>query len=428
MPSLGSLIYSGTIPLVTMWISALLSLYVIFETLTLGPHRYLTIFTGYFFARKDMFSQAAAKSTSLVTINLALPALLFSSIVPAFTAANISAIGPLMVLAVTYILVGLLFGLVIREVCYVPRNFWQGIVVASGLSNWSSMRACPLGQEARGHGLPLTLFPLATAVVVSITQSNPFDPAKDTNCELFQFSRQPTLIVDYNEVGVSFVSIFILVYHIFFWVGGLAHSLSWDYAPGVPQGGAANVRVSWREKPIGGFVWKHMLKMAGWEDEGRDPKSADSQSNPHAQVELEIRHPPKARDGEASIEAVRRTPPCSAFSSQGFSDQPYHTYESQATPPVPAPTRPTVPSLSRRVLTTIAVVITPVSVIVAISLFIALLDPLKALFVSVEGGPLWRGPDGKPPLAFVIDTGSFVSPPPSVEFSDGLPDHGKPSS
>ena len=114
-----------------------------FET----PHRYLTIFFGYFFARKDMFNQAAVKGASLVTINLALPALLFSSIVPTFTATNISVIGSLALLAIVYILTGLLFGLIIREVCYVPRNFWQGIVVASGLSNWSSMRTHWFGPE-----------------------------------------------------------------------------------------------------------------------------------------------------------------------------------------------------------------------------------------------------------------------------------------
>jgi len=78
-------------------------------------------------------------------MNLALPALIFSSIVPAFTPANAFAIGPLALLATMYILTGLLCGLVIREVCYVPRNFWQGIVVASGLSNWSSLRAYPSG-------------------------------------------------------------------------------------------------------------------------------------------------------------------------------------------------------------------------------------------------------------------------------------------
>jgi auxin efflux carrier family protein len=98
------------------------------------------MFFGYFFTRNGMFPQAAVKGTSSVTINLALPTLLFSSIVPAFTAENVSAIGPLVLLAAVYILIGLLFGLVIREVCYVPRNFWQGIVVASGMSNWSSMR------------------------------------------------------------------------------------------------------------------------------------------------------------------------------------------------------------------------------------------------------------------------------------------------
>ena len=118
-----------------------------FVILTLAVHRYLTILFGYVFARKGMFPQAAAKGASFITMNLALPALIFSSIVPAFTPANAFAIGPLALLAIMYILIGLLGGLAIREVCYVPRNFWQGIVVASGLSNWSSLRMCPFGSN-----------------------------------------------------------------------------------------------------------------------------------------------------------------------------------------------------------------------------------------------------------------------------------------
>ena len=110
------------------------------ETLTPGVRRYLTILPGYIFARKGLFPQATTKGTSSVIINLALPALIFSSIVPAFTTKNVSETGPLVLLAIVYILIGLLCGLVIREVCYVPRNFWQGIVVASGLSSWSSLR------------------------------------------------------------------------------------------------------------------------------------------------------------------------------------------------------------------------------------------------------------------------------------------------
>ena len=154
MPSVGSLIYSGVIPLVKMWVFGFSRSS--FETLTLETYRYLPIFFGYLFARKDMFPHAAAKGASLVVLNLALPALIFSSIVPAFTAANVAAIGPLALLAVVYILIGLLFGLVIREVCYVPRNFWQGIVVASGLSNWSSMRMYRFGPSSttRSDRLP----------------------------------------------------------------------------------------------------------------------------------------------------------------------------------------------------------------------------------------------------------------------------------
>ena len=219
--------------------------------------------------------------------------------------------------------------------------------------------------------------------------------------------------MEHNQVGISFISIFILVYHIFFWVCGLAHSLSWDYAPGVPQGEAANVRVSWRDKPIGGFIWRHLHKITNREGDGQDSKSADPQTHLPAQVELARRHSSRIQDGEASIEIVPRTPPRSAHSYQRSPAHSHHEDGSQTTPPISTLTRPGVPSRSRRVLAAMTVIVTPISATVAISLLIALLDPLKALFVSFEGGPSWKGPDGKPPLAFVIDTGTFVRLPPS---------------
>ena len=205
-------------------------------------------------------------------------------------------------------------------------------------------------------------------------------------------------------MGISFVSIFILIYHIFFWVCGLAHSLSWDYAPGVPQGEAANVRVIWREKPIGRFLCRHLLRIKYSEDEGRDFRSTD----PHAQIEL-ANHPPRPRDVEnASIEVVQRTPHSSVHSHRNSPTRSYHHGLRAAPSP---PTQQAVTSRPRRVLTAIAVVVTPISAIVAMSLLIALVDPLKALFVGFEGGASWKGPDGKPPLAFVIDTGSFTPLP-----------------
>jgi auxin efflux carrier family protein len=102
----------------------------------------LTIFLGFFLSRKKLFPPAASQGVSVLTMNAALPALIFSSMVPAFTPANSSAIGPLALIAVVYVLIGFVFGIVIREVCYVPRNFWQGIVVASALSGWANIRMC----------------------------------------------------------------------------------------------------------------------------------------------------------------------------------------------------------------------------------------------------------------------------------------------
>ena len=49
----------------------------------------------------------------------------------------------------------------------------------------------------------------------------------------------------------------------------------------------------------------------------------------------------------------------------------------------------------------------PIVVSLLISLTVALVPRLKALFVdaTASGGPAWKGPDGRPPLAFLIDTG-----------------------
>ena len=103
-------------------------------------HSFISMFFGYYFARKDLFPRVATRGASQVAVNLALPPLIFSSIVPAFTEDNVSAIGPTFLIAFIYGILGLCFGLIIREVCYVPRNFWQGIIVACCLGNWGSLR------------------------------------------------------------------------------------------------------------------------------------------------------------------------------------------------------------------------------------------------------------------------------------------------
>ena len=73
-------------------------------------------------------------------MNVSLPGLIFANIVPAFTPSNVSAIGPLFLIAFFYEAFGFAAGLIIREICYVPRNFWQGLLVLTGMSNWGNLR------------------------------------------------------------------------------------------------------------------------------------------------------------------------------------------------------------------------------------------------------------------------------------------------
>lgn len=61
--------------------------------------------------------------------NVSLPALIFSSVVSAFTPDNIAAFGPLAMVAILYMFIGLFMGWIVREVFYVPHDFYYGILV-----------------------------------------------------------------------------------------------------------------------------------------------------------------------------------------------------------------------------------------------------------------------------------------------------------
>ncbi|KAH9947206.1 auxin efflux carrier [Amylocystis lapponica] len=375
MPSAAFLIYSGIMPLIKTFIS---------------------IIVGYILARKGLFPPEASRGASQVTMNISLPALIFSNIVPAFTPSNISALGPLFLTAFSYQAIGFIFGLIIRELFYVPRNFWQGIVIVTGMSNWGN---------------------LPNAVVMSVTQQAPFNPATD-----------PAL-------GVSFVSIFIVTYHLVFWVGGAAHSLSWDYLPGIPQGGEAESHVSWKEKPIGSFIARRILHLdvpasnssadstkhdtESCHEQGKEKMADVEKGSPQlTEPTLECVGP---HELDPDVQLARRTSRLStapSYRRPSISQAGAPVNLPPAPPPSPAPTSTHAPSVHalpvpKRILRTLrplSAIVTPITITLAISLPVALVNDLKALFVNVasQGGPDWAGPDNRPPLAFVMDTASFL--------------------
>ncbi|CAL1699951.1 unnamed protein product [Somion occarium] len=374
MASAGFLIYSGVMPLIKT---------------------FLAIFIGYILARKDLFPPAASKGASQLSMNVSLPLLIFANIVPAFTPQNISALGPLFLVAFVYQIIGFLFGVFIREIFYVPRNFWQGILVLSGMSNWGN---------------------LPNAVVLAVTQQAPFNPNTD-----------PAL-------GVSFVAIFIVSYHLVFWVCGAAHSLSWDYLPGIPQGEDAELHVPWKQKPLGSLFYRYILKepvssprspirddmkeevLVDEKGKAQDLEITMSGSTPHLD-RLENDPDYQLARRTSRMSAISRHTstgplPSSSLPRPGLSLPPPTR---PATPPLPVEPEPChrpsfIPSTIHRIFHPLTAVVTPITISLVISLPIALIQPLKALFVDVSnlGGPNWKGPDGRPPLAFVIDTADFV--------------------
>lgn len=192
----------------------------------------------------------------------------------------------------------------------------------------------------------------------------------------------------FATVGVSFIGIFIVVYNVIFFVCGLARSLAWDYAPGVPQGEEAEKRVPWREKPIGSMVYKHLL--------GKTPPQPHVISVSQEKVsDASEANTPTSIEGEKppSVQALPRPGSRSTI-------LPIHS--------LPSPIAKTLSNPRfRRFLQALSFLFTPINLVIFGALCIALVQPLKALFVDVsaEGGPSWKGPDGKPPLGFLIDTG-----------------------
>lgn len=63
--------------------------------------------------------------------NVGLPALIFSSMVTAFTPENISAFGSLAIVAILYQSLGISMAWLVRELFFVPIDFRWGILVVS---------------------------------------------------------------------------------------------------------------------------------------------------------------------------------------------------------------------------------------------------------------------------------------------------------
>ncbi len=230
------------------------------------------------------------------------------------------------------------------------------------------------------------------------------------------------------------------------WICGAAKTLAWDYAPGVPQGDAADVRVGWREKPVAACFLRVKAKLfvrpkdsdcekADDEKEAKDRgllvtmgkqpendlreietdpeiqsarKTSGSFANffPSATVGARSRTDSMLPATNASHPPLRELLDTAVQSLSVTDEQELELVDEEEVRP--GRLASLFPPLLRRTFKPLSSLFTPITISMYIAVPISLIPQLKALFVEVDGGPSYRSPDGNPPLTFIITTGKFL--------------------
>jgi predicted permease len=130
--------------------------------------RVFCVTCGFVITKVDLFPTVAARGAGQIVLNITIPCLMFSKIVPAFSPDNVQAlgtfptifitkhnlilsIGPLVLIAILYEAIGILCAWIIKQFFWVPHQFRYGILVAGGWAN--------VGDIREFHILMLIIFP-----------------------------------------------------------------------------------------------------------------------------------------------------------------------------------------------------------------------------------------------------------------------------
>ncbi|KAJ6483564.1 auxin efflux carrier [Mycena vitilis] len=341
---------------------------------------------GFAITKADILPPVAARGTGQILLNVTLPSLMFSKIVPAFTSQNISALDGV---ALLYEGIGIILAWLVSQLFWVPHRFRWGILVAGGWGNYGD---------------------IPTAVVMSITGAAPFNGTND------------------QTLSVAYVSGFLLVYMITFFPLGGSRLIGFDYVG--PNIEAEEVREATRQR--------RNLIFLEWPARaiGRLRSRHTPRSNPFPALEPEKSPHPRVTPQHVAFDqdviptdmgrvvgATSTPPPQSGLTTPALTATAVDTADAlQAADEHPAtPILPTVGShaahsswAARRktiyanIRPFLQNLFLPGSVSILISFVIALVPQLKGLFVEVDGTHIPSAPDGDPPLAFIIDAASFI--------------------
>ncbi|KAJ7457178.1 auxin efflux carrier transmembrane protein [Mycena galericulata] len=335
---------------------------------------FICVACGYGVTKAELFPASAARGAGQIMINITVPSLMFSKIVPAFTSQNISALGPLVLIAVIYQVMGVAIAWTTKQFFWVPHRFRWGIIAAGGWGNYGD---------------------IPTSIAISITGAAPFNGASDQ-----------TLSVAY----IAGLSLFYMI--TFFPLGG--HKLiAIDYNG--PDVEPETVRAAIRRKRRALFSMfpRRIVQVLSFKRTSSEPVAeADERGqNPIATVIVIAGEEASETKLAMSVYALTTNTPSSDSRSLSSKEEeppillaPLELLGDET--PTPSPSRPR--RIWRRIWSFGRELCSPASLSIILSFPIALIPPLKGLFVEVPFPHIPSAPDGQPPLSFLFNTATFI--------------------
>ncbi|KLO16244.1 auxin efflux carrier [Schizopora paradoxa] len=391
---------------------------------------------GFIVTKAGIFPLEAARGAGQVMLNILLPSLLFSKIIPAFTPQNAGALGPLILVCVFYEASGILMAWLVKQFFWVPHRFRYGILVAGGWGNYGD---------------------IPTSVLMSITGSAPFNGASDQN------------------LSVAYLAAFLLIFCVTLFPMGGHRLIAMDYAG--PEIDDAELRMpmfqklkesisSWRqyvsrilarehqehvdvdseitqdsEPPADPEGEENVASLAFSEPTLDDkrisqgdaiqnlPMALSRQNTRTTQFSFQCAQTSKRMSNVESVSAKsmalddERAGPCRndllSLNKMQSDDEKRDDKQLSLAIVNPCPDRAKTPSTiavrsprSHRILKRLYAILKSFMIPPTLSILtafpIALIQPLKALFTPIPNSPIPNAPDGQPPLAFILDAASFI--------------------
>ncbi|KAJ7286530.1 auxin efflux carrier [Mycena rebaudengoi] len=346
----------------------------LFQSFVSSPSQTSGIFLdyrGFVVTKLDLFPQAAAGGMGQIILNIAQPCLMFSRIVPAFTAQNISALGPIMLIAAMYQAIGVGIALITKQFFWVPHRFRWGIFVVGGWGNYGD---------------------ISTPIALSIMGAAPFNGAGD------------------QALSVAYISAMTFYYMITFFPLGGHKLIALDFKG--PDIDSDSSRDEFRRRHFAIFSWfpktiARIFRSKNLTGDG-EVHSPSERKLPDVEVYTTAENEIGTATYLASSAAASSTASLNFgrfLKVAGDSELELPTTPKRQSQ-VLAPSRGR--RIWRRMVAFTKDVCAPSSISVIIALPIAVVPALKGLFIAVDNSPIHPGPDGLPPLSFLFQAAIFI--------------------